>query len=109
VRTDVPRGKPPEVKFSDGNHRAAAAKAAGATEILAEVEVVGRGARGQEKVLHRYRGPVPLFDGAGRAGAAPRTASAAAASGNAVCSSRRMPRDAGLTTRRCSVLWAQAR
>jgi hypothetical protein len=64
VRTDVPPGKPPEVKYSDGNHRAARAKAAGATEILAEVEVIGRGARGGEKVLHRYKGPVPLFDSA---------------------------------------------
>lgn len=65
VRTDVPPGKPPEIKFSDGNHRAAEAKAAGASEIAAEVEVVGRGARGQEKVLHRYKGPVPLFDASG--------------------------------------------
>lgn len=61
VRTDVPAGKPPEVKISDGNHRAAAAKAAGASEILADVEVFGRGPRGGQKRLHKYTGPVPLF------------------------------------------------
>lgn len=44
----------------DGNHRLISAKAAGATEILAEVTVEKRGPRGGQKQIQKYRGPIPI-------------------------------------------------
>jgi hypothetical protein len=59
---------PPVVRYTDGNHRATIAREAGATKILAEVEVLGKGANGEQEVIRQFTGAVPLVPQGARLG-----------------------------------------